>query len=95
MRVAATIVLLSLLIAAGIVASALALALCLGAFTPVTCVLILVAHVWALTRASSFPVDIVIHLGVTVSLLVLGPGAYSVDARLFGRRLIFPGDESF
>jgi hypothetical protein len=79
----------------GIVAGALALALCVGAFTPVTCALILLAHVWALTRASNLAVDIVIHAGVTVSLLMLGPGAYSVDARLFGRRLIFPRDKSF
>jgi hypothetical protein len=31
-------------------------------------------------------------LGITSALFLLGPGAYSVDCHLFGRRLILPSD---
>jgi hypothetical protein len=40
-------------------------------------------------------VDTIIHASTTVSLLLLGPGDYSVDARLFGRRRILPGGDKF
>jgi uncharacterized membrane protein YphA (DoxX/SURF4 family) len=71
----------------------LALALCLGTFTPVSCVLVLPMQFCALTRLGFDAAETVIHASMTVSLLMLGPGAYSVDARLFGRRRILPGDE--
>jgi uncharacterized membrane protein YphA (DoxX/SURF4 family) len=74
----------------------IALALCLGAFTPVSCVLLLLMQLWALTRLNGFDaVDAVIHASMTVSLLMLGPGHYSVDARLFGRRRILSRDDNF
>jgi len=71
-----------------------ALALCLGAFTPVACILVLLMRLYALTRMHGFDaVDTVIHASMTVSLLLLGPGDYSVDARLFGRRRILPSGD--
>lgn len=73
-----------------------ALALCLGAFTPMACVLVLLMRLCALTRLHGFDaVDTVINASMTVSLLLLGPGDYSVDARLFGRRRILPSGDKF
>jgi hypothetical protein len=79
----------------GLAAAVLALALCLGAFTPLTCALVLLFHLAALTMPSGLALDTVNHAGVIVSLLLLGPGAYSIDARLFGRRRVFPPDDNF
>ena len=74
----------------------LALALGLGAFTPVPCAVVLLMQLWALIRLNGFDaVDTVIHACMTVSLLMLGPGYYSVDARLFGRRRILPRGDKF
>jgi hypothetical protein len=73
-----------------------ALALCLGTFTPVTCVLVLLMQLCALTRLHGLDaVDTIIHASMIVSLLLLGPGGYSVDARLFGRRRILPSGDKF
>ena len=34
--------------------------------------------------------NLAFSLGVTLALLLLGPGAFSIDGRSFGRRLIRP-----
>jgi uncharacterized membrane protein YphA (DoxX/SURF4 family) len=37
--------------------------------------------------------EIVLRAAVTIALVMLGPGAQSIDAYLFGRReIVFPGD---
>jgi hypothetical protein len=73
-----------------------ALALCLGALTPVVCVLVLLMQVCTLARLHGLDtVDTIIHASMAVSLLLLGPGDYSVDARLFGRRRILPSGDKF
>ena len=62
-----------------------------GFLTPVACVLSLALQattIWAL-HGPAF-MDAELHMVMTISLLLLGPGAYSIDARLFGRRLILP-----
>jgi NO-binding membrane sensor protein with MHYT domain len=66
----------------------LGVAICLGLFTPmssIACCLIQAAtlldmKIPALTLTSS--------ILVAASLGLLGPGAYSLDARMFGRRLV-------
>jgi hypothetical protein len=72
-----------------IVGSVLAFCLCVGAFTPFVCALSCVIEVsclsglsWTQSAHQSFLIL------VTASLAVLGPGAHSLDARLFGRRVI-------
>jgi hypothetical protein len=57
-----------------------AVSLLLGFMTPVVAVLIGLASV-----AVAFNIDIVV-LSITIALL--GPGAFSIDARMFGRREI-------
>ena len=61
--------------------------LLLGFVTPVVSVLIGLASVtFAVSSNSIQDLDIVV---LSTAIALLGPGAYSVDARMFGRREIF------
>jgi hypothetical protein len=71
----------------------LVIAFCLGAFTPVSCCLSAVMQIFLVLRAhESNPYHIAFTFCVTTALFLLGPGAFSLDARLFGRRLIVRSD---
>lgn len=73
----------------------LAAALCLGAFTPVGCCLAaLVESVLVLQAHEPDPFQFVFSFSVTAAVFLLGPGAFSLDSRLFGRRLIVRSDSS-
>ena len=67
--------------------------LCVGFLTPVLCVLCCLIEATGLARGGRADVAaIVISFLTAAALGLLGPGAYSVDARLFGRRvLVVPG----
>jgi hypothetical protein len=79
-----------------ILVTALALMLCVGALTPICCLFALIVQVAAIVHSEGLgATDAVIHAGVAACLVLLGPGAYSVDARLFGRRIILPRDDKF
>lgn len=66
---------------------------CLGVFTPVTCCLSAVLQVLMLLGPHEpYPFRLVFALCVTAALFLLGPGAFSVDSLLFGRRLIVHSD---
>ena len=69
----------------------LATALLIGIYTPVTCVLSVLVQLYALLSARG---QTAVQSGcfalITISAGLLGPGAFSVDALLFGRRLIPP-----
>jgi hypothetical protein len=62
---------------------------CLGAFTPIGCSIsaLIQALILVLTREPD-PFQFAVSFCITASLFLLGPGAFSVDSRLFGRRLI-------
>jgi hypothetical protein len=67
----------------------LAGAFCLGAFTPVGCCISALLQIFVLLRAyQPNPLHFVFSFCVTAALFLLGPGAFSLDSRLFGRRLI-------
>jgi hypothetical protein len=75
--------------------STVAIALCIGLFTPVNAALsaLIELVIW---RYSSGAVAVlhVCAILVAVALAMLGPGAYSLDAKLFGRRrVIFPSND--
>jgi hypothetical protein len=71
------------------VVATLTIILCLGLLTPIACIGAILLQLTAL-RPSTLQtnMDIFLHVLTTISLLFLGPGACSADARLFGRRLI-------
>jgi uncharacterized membrane protein YphA (DoxX/SURF4 family) len=69
-----------------------AIALCVGFLTPLTSMLCVVVELTAWYLAGGVPqASQVCAVVVAVALAMLGPGGYSVDARLFGRRqIVFP-----
>jgi len=63
--------------------------LCLGVLTPYCsgiCVLLALRALWDTRGQNEF--DLIMFVLISLVTAVLGPGAYSVDARLFGRRLL-------
>ncbi len=67
----------------------LGVAICLGLFTPaasIACCLIEIAMLLD-TKDLAF-ISLLSSVLVAASLGLLGPGAYSLDARMFGRRLV-------
>jgi uncharacterized membrane protein YphA (DoxX/SURF4 family) len=79
---------------AGVVLGALALlsaTLCMGFLTPFAAALALVFRVvaWASLGHHGIELHAVAILDV-LALALLGPGAYSVDAYRFGRRIVLP-----
>lgn len=71
-----------------IIGACLAILLLVGLWTPVVGTLIAVIELWvALTRANDPWIPIILAtLGGTAAMI--GPGAWSIDARLFGRKHI-------
>jgi TRAP-type C4-dicarboxylate transport system permease large subunit len=64
-------------------------AFCVGAFTPISCGVSAVAQAFILVTArQTDPFQFALSFCITAALFLLGPGAFSVDSRLFGRRVI-------
>ena len=62
-----------------------------GAFTPIASLFSIILEticwpMWDGLRSFEFSLQTV----VMIALLLLGPGAYSIDAKMFGRRVILP-----
>jgi hypothetical protein len=72
----------------------LAGALCIGIYTPVTCAISVLVQAagFSSTRGESVG-QLVCLVFISISIGLLGPGAFSVDALLFGRRLVPPANE--
>jgi len=67
--------------------------LCVGAFTPLVCSASALMQAFLVVRAhEADPFQFAFSFCVITSLFLLGPGAFSVDSRLFGRRLIVHSD---
>ena len=81
-----------------LIASAGGVLLLLGLFTPLTGIVVAVDELWrSLSPNVSQPHDRWIHILLAVlaaGVAMLGPGAWSVDARLFGRKLYDIGDRT-
>jgi hypothetical protein len=69
----------------------LATALCIGFYTPVTCMISVLVQIacFLSTRGNNAGQFVCLTL-ITLAAGLLGPGAFSVDALLFGRRLVPP-----
>ncbi len=69
--------------------ASIAISLCIGVFTPYSSILIIIlgllSSYWTSGKDSFHLAVSILNSGI---LALLGPGAYSVDARIFGRRLI-------
>ena len=59
-----------------------------GLWTPVAAALQAIIEVWTIFARGTAPSMHVLLGALGVSLVMLGPGAWSVDARLFGRKRI-------
>jgi putative oxidoreductase len=70
-------------------ASLLAILLVAGIVTPLTAILAVVAQLWSIPGLTG---SLAIFIGTSVlnalALALLGPGAYSIDALRFGRRVV-------
>jgi len=66
-----------------------AIALCVGVFTPIASVLCVAIELaaWQFSSTGLSPLH-VCAIVVAIALAMLGPGGYSLDASLFGRRKI-------
>jgi hypothetical protein len=68
-------------------------ALCAGAFIPVACGVSAGLQLLMLLRAPEpDPFQFAFSFCITAAVFLLGPGAFSIDSRLFGRRLIVHSD---
>jgi hypothetical protein len=67
--------------------------LCLGLFTPVVCAISVVIQVATLGNPGAWSIaNASVNVVLCVCLLLLGPGAYSLDGRRYGRRIIIQSD---
>lgn len=71
-----------------VVAAGAGILLFLGLWTPFVGALIAVAELWVLFLGAGDPWVPAILATLGISLSIIGPGAWSVDARLFGRKHI-------
>jgi hypothetical protein len=70
-------------------AAAIALALALGFGTRAVAILLAAAALAAVpTLGADLALIVIAHAGSCCALALLGPGAYSIDARVFGRLVV-------
>jgi hypothetical protein len=80
------------LFALQIIGAVLGLLILGGLWTPVVGVLAGIVEAWiALSHSGTQPLAIVLAT-LGVSLAMIGPGAWSIDARLYGRKQLLPPD---
>ena len=65
-----------------------AVLICIGLWTPLVAVAGSAIQVVVITFGHRFELSLVVSAAVGLSLAMLGPGAWSFDARLFGRKRI-------
>jgi hypothetical protein len=75
-------------IAPEIIAAGVGIFLLVGLWTPVTGALVAVAEVWIAFSAPGDPWIPIILAALGATLAMVGPGAWSIDARLYGRKHI-------
>jgi putative oxidoreductase len=71
-----------------IVAAGAGILLLVGLWTPVTGALVAIAEVWMAFSRPGDPWIPIILATLGATLAMVGPGAWSIDARLFGRKHI-------
>jgi putative oxidoreductase len=69
-------------------AGAVAILIWVGIWTPIAAVLGVAIQIIVIAFGHQFNLSSVVFAAATLSLAMLGPGAWSLDARLFGRKRI-------
>jgi putative oxidoreductase len=72
-------------IAPAIVGIAAGLLMLIGLWTPVGSILAVISQSWTSFLSDLMPQTTILVLSISVAVAMLGPGAWSIDARLFGR----------
>ena len=70
----------------GVIEGAAGLLLCAGLWTPVAGSVLAALAVWSAISETGDPWARILLATVGAALAMLGPGAWSIDARLFGRK---------
>ena len=73
-------------VAAQIIGAVLGIFILAGLWTPVVGVLVAVVEVWITLAGATDPWVSIILAALGATLAMIGPGAWSVDARLYGRK---------
>jgi putative oxidoreductase len=73
-------------ITAASIGIAAGLLILIGLWTPVGCLSAVVAESWVLVVGGNAPQPPILLMSISVAVAMLGPGAWSIDAVLFGRR---------
>jgi putative oxidoreductase len=68
-----------------VIGLAAGLLMLVGLWTPVASGLAVISQSWALLVADVSPETAILLLSISLAIAMLGPGAWSIDARLFGR----------
>ena len=71
--------------ASAIIGIAAGLLMLIGFCTPVGSVLAVISQFWTLLISAVMPQTAILLLSISVAVAMLGPGAWSIDALLFGR----------
>jgi uncharacterized membrane protein YphA (DoxX/SURF4 family) len=64
----------------------------IGLWTPAGCVLAVIAEAWLLLTGRIAIQPAILLISISVAVAMLGPGSWSVDAVLFGRRRLVIND---
>ena len=73
-------------LAPAIIGIAAGLLMLIGLWTPVGSILAVISQSWAFLVGDIMPQIAILVLSISVAVAMLGPGAWSIDALLFGRR---------
>ena len=73
-----------------IVGAAAGLLMLSGLWTPVAGVLACAVEMWLAFAQTGTQHPAILLAGLAISLAMIGPGAWSVDAQIYGRKQIFP-----
>jgi putative oxidoreductase len=71
--------------APAIISIAAGVLMLIGLWTPVGSVLAVISQSWTLLVSRVMPQTAILLLSISVAVAMLGPGAWSIDALLFGR----------
>ena len=71
-----------------VTAIALSITLCFGFLTPIAALLTIPIYLVDTANLREAPTAVLIPILQAIALSLLGPGSYSIDAHLYGRRLV-------